>query len=40
MASLVSQMVENLHVIQETGVQSQGQEDALEKGMATHSSGV
>ena len=34
MASLVSQMVENLHVIQETGVQSQGQEDALEKGIA------
>ena len=38
MASLVSQMVENLHVIQETGVQSQGQEDALEKGIAIHSS--
>ena len=34
MASLVSQMGENLHVIQETWVQSQGQEDALEKGRA------
>ena len=34
MASLVSQMGENLHVIQETWVQPQGQEDALEKGRA------
>ena len=34
MASPVSQMVENLHVIQETRVQSWDQEDPLEKGMA------
>ena len=38
MASLVSQMIENLPVIQETWVQSQGQEDPLKKGMATHTS--
>ena len=31
-------MVKNLPVMQETGVRSLGQEDALEKGMATHSS--
>ena len=31
-------MVKNLPVIQETRVQSLGQEDALVKGMATHSS--
>ena len=31
-------MVKNLPVIQETKVQSLGQEDPLEKGMATHSS--
>ena len=37
-ASLVAQMVKNLLAVQETGVQSQGQEDPLEKGMATHSS--
>ena len=36
--SLVSQMVKNLPAIQETQVQSLGQEDPLEKGMATHSS--
>ena len=30
-------MVKNLSVIQETWVQSLGQEDPLEKGMATHS---
>ena len=30
-------MVKNLPVIQETWVQSLGQEDPLEKGMATHS---
>ena len=30
--------VKNLSVVQETGVQSLGQEDPLEKGMATHSS--
>ena len=37
-ASLVAQMVKNLPAIQETQVRSLGQEDALEKGMATHSS--
>ena len=31
-------MVRNLPAMQETQVQSLGQEDALEKGMATHSS--
>ena len=36
--SLVAQMVKNQPVIQETWVQSLGWEDALEKGMATHSS--
>ena len=36
--SLVAQMVQNLPVMQETRVQSLGQEDPLEKGMATHSS--
>jgi len=36
--SLAAQMVKNLSVIQETWVQSLGQEDPLEKGMATHSS--
>ena len=36
--SLVSQMVKNLPAIQETQVQSLGQEDPPEKGMATHSS--
>ena len=35
-ASLVAQMVKNLSVMQET--QPLGQEDPLEKGMATHSS--
>jgi len=35
---LVSQMVKNLPVIQETRFQSLGQEDPLEKGKATHSS--
>ena len=35
---LVAQMVKNLPAIQETGVQSLGQEDLLEKGRATHSS--
>ena len=38
MASLVAEMVKNLPAMQETGVQSLGQEDPLEKGMATHSS--
>ena len=31
-------MVNNLHTMQETRVQSLGWEDPLEKGMATHSS--
>ena len=31
-------MVKNLPTVQETWVQSLGQEDSLEKGMATHSS--
>ena len=35
---LVAQMVKNLPAKQETQVQSLGQEDLLEKGMATHSS--
>ena len=34
----MAQMVKNLPVMQETWVWSLGQEDALEKGMATHSS--
>ena len=36
--SLVAQMVKNLPAMQETQVQSLGQEDLLEKGMATQSS--
>ena len=32
----MAQKVKNLPAIQETQVQSLGQEDALEKGMATH----
>ena len=36
-ASLVAQMVKNLPAMQEIWVQSLGQEDPLEKGMATHS---
>ena len=36
MASLVAQMVKNLHAVQKTQVQSLGQEDPLEKDMATH----
>ena len=35
-ASLVAQVVKNLPAIQETQVRSLGQEDLLEKGMATH----
>ena len=31
-------MIKNLPAKQETQIQSQGQEDPLEKGMATHSS--
>ena len=37
-ASLVTQMVKNLSAMQETWVQSLGQEDPLEKEMATHPS--
>ena len=37
-ASLVVQRVKNLPAMHETWVQPQGQEDPLEKGMATHSS--
>ena len=36
--SLVAQSVKNLSTVQETWVQSLGQEDPLEKDMATHSS--
>ena len=36
-ASPVAQMVKNPPVMQETWVRSLGQEDPLEKGMATHS---
>ena len=34
----MAQMVRKLPAVQETWVQSPGQEDPLEKGMATHSS--
>ena len=37
-ASLVAQMVKNLPAMKETQVQSLGQEDPLEKDMATHAS--
>jgi len=37
-ASLVAQMVKNLPAMRETGVQSLGWEDPLEKGVETHSS--
>ena len=37
-AFLVAQMVKNLPAMQETWVQSLGQEDPLEESMATHSS--
>ena len=37
-ASLVAQMVKNPPAMQETWVRSLGWEDALEEGMATHSS--
>ena len=37
-ASLVAQMVKNLPAMQKTQVQCLGQEDPLEKEMATHSS--
>ena len=35
---MVAQMVKNLPAMRETWVQSLGQKDALENGMATHSS--
>ena len=38
LTSLVAQMVKRLTTMQETQVQSLGQEDPLEKEMATHSS--
>ena len=38
MASLVAQTIKSLPTMQETGVQSLGQEDLLEKEMAPHSS--
>ena len=37
-ASLVAHIVKNLPAMPETWVQSLGQEDSLEKGMAAHSS--
>ena len=36
--ALVAQMVKNLPAMQETWIQSLGQEDPLEKELATHSS--
>ena len=36
----MAQMVKNLPAMRETQVQSLGQEDPLEKGMATHSSAL
>ena len=39
-ACLVAQMVKNLPAVQEARVQSLGQEDPLEKGMATHASAL
>ena len=35
---MLAQMVKNLPAMQENRIQSLGQEDPLEKGMATHSS--
>ena len=40
MASLVAQMAKLLPAMQETQVRSLGQEDLLEKEMATHSSAL
>ena len=37
-ASLVAQLVKNLHAMKENPVQFLGREDSLEKGQATHSS--
>ena len=39
-ASLVTQMVKNLPAMQETRFQPLGQEDPLEKEMATHSNNL
>ena len=36
LASLVTQSIKHLPAVQETWVRSLGQEDPLEKGMATH----
>ena len=38
LVSLVAQLIKKLPAVQETWVQYLGQEDALEKEMATHSS--
>ena len=38
LASLVAQMVKNLPAMQETRIRALGQEDPLERGMATQSS--
>ena len=38
-SSLVAQTAEDLPAMQETQIQSLGQQDSLEKEMATHSSG-
>ena len=35
----MAQVVKNLPTVQETGVQSLGHEDSMEKGLATHLSG-
>ena len=35
---MLTQMIKNLPAVQETQVRSLGQEEPLEKGMATHSS--
>ena len=39
-ASFVAQMIKNLPAMQETPVQSLGQEDPLEKRIATHSTSL
>ena len=39
-ASVVAQLVKNLPAMMETWVRSQGWEDPLEKGKATHSSNL
>ena len=38
--AMVAQMVKNLPAVQETWVRSLGQEESLEKGMATYSSSI